>query len=222
MKTLFDNGVYVYETTEAFSGIYGIVNNITKKWYIGQSVDVPRRTMTYINQGPSKTQIKLYNTIKKYGIKSFSGYLLEQCEQSMLDEKEIYYGNTMNSISPNGYNLRLGHGKSIVSDETKKKLSIAQKKVSKENRHQSLGRKHRPETIEKMRGDFTTEHKENISKAMIGRVAWNKGKKLLPNQTGWTDERKKNNSIFISNRNRLYALIRWLEKTSPEFCNINN
>jgi group I intron endonuclease len=206
MKTLFENGIYVYDNTEticSICGIYGIVNNITKKWYVGQSINVLRRTMTYINQGPAKDQIRLYNTVKKYGIESFSGYLFEECEKSMLDEKEIYYGNIMNSMSPRGYNLRLGCGKSIISDETRKKLSMAQKKVSKENRHQFLGKKHKVETIEKMRLPKTKEHKKNISESTIGRTPWNKGKKLSPSQTGWTEERKKKYSILMSNRNKI-------------------
>ncbi len=209
METLFENGIYKYNNTETVCGIYGIVNNITKKWYIGQSIDVLRRTMTYINQGPCKKQTCFYRAVNKYGIESFSGYLLEKCEHSMLDEKEIYYGNAMSSMSPSGYNLRLGQGKSIVSDETKKKLSIAQKEVIKNVGHQSLGRKHNPDTIKKMTGRVRTqEHKDNISKSRAGGIAWNKGKKT---------------SVMSRNeRYRFNKVVKWLEETSPEFCNINN
>jgi hypothetical protein len=126
-------------------------------------------------------------------------------------------------MTPNGYNLRLGQGKSIVSDETKKKLSIAQKEVRKNVGHQSLGRKHNPDTIKKMTGRVRTqEHKDNISKSRAGGIAWNKGKKLSSSQNGWTDERRKQNSIFMTNRHKMNRLVKWLEETSPEFCNINN
>lgn len=54
-----------------------------------------------------------YNTLlskafRKYGINNFTFEILEECESSLLDEKETYYINLYNSLQPNGYNMTPG------------------------------------------------------------------------------------------------------------------
>jgi len=201
--TLFKNGKVVY-TGESFSGIYALRCNVNNKWYVGQSTNVPSRMKAYLGKW-CKGQELILRALNKYNIESFDAYILEKCDNNVLSEREIYWGNILKSMTPTGYNL-------------------------------SLGRKGG-------RRVFTKEHKENISKAKIGITTWNKGKKLLPNQTGWTDERKKKaslshignknavgnthnrgrthtaqNKLKISNGIKLTKLIKWLEREAPWFC----
>lgn len=42
-----------------------------------------------------------------------------------MDEKEVYYIQYYNSLSPNGYNLLSGGNHPIFSDETRNKISNA-------------------------------------------------------------------------------------------------
>lgn len=49
----------------------------------------------------------LYQAIRKYGVENFSFEVLEECDISLLDEKEVYYINLYNSYKE-GYNATLG------------------------------------------------------------------------------------------------------------------
>lgn len=49
----------------------------------------------------------LYQAIRKYGVENFSFEVLEECDTSLLDEKEVYYINLYNSYKE-GYNATLG------------------------------------------------------------------------------------------------------------------
>ena len=158
MDLLFSSGIMVY-TGSCFSGIYGIQCHENNKWYVGESIHVPDRMDNYLKQSSNiKSQVYLNNAFNKYGIVNFSAYKLEECVVEQLHEREVYWGTRLNSIVPNGYNLKLGgSGKSIVSDHSKEKMRVAGKaKV------------------------FTDEHKKNISlgQAKSKNMVRNTGKKL--------------------------------------------
>ena len=50
--------------------------------------------------------------------------LIECCELEKADEREIHYIKELNSLFPNGYNLKNGGSVFTHSDESKKRLSI--------------------------------------------------------------------------------------------------
>ena len=95
-------------------GIYKITNKINKKIYIGQSANIERRWQDHIYASQHKTyygHIKslLYPAMKKYGIENFSFEIIEECEISLLDEKEKYWISYYRSNeSKNGYNILSG------------------------------------------------------------------------------------------------------------------
>ena len=85
-------------------GIYKITNKINNKVYIGQSIHIEERWKQHINATISGEQV-LYKAFRKYGLENFTFEIIEECLQSKLDEREIYWSKQYNSLVPNGYNM---------------------------------------------------------------------------------------------------------------------
>lgn len=105
------------------SGIYKITNNLNNHFYIGQSKNIKKR---WYSHKKNAEVVKNHYTVlekafHKYGIKNFSFEVLEKCEIDKLDEREIFYIDT---LKPE-YNMNLGGSGNtgyVVTDETKKIL----------------------------------------------------------------------------------------------------
>ena len=89
-------------------GIYKITNLVNGKVYIGQSVNIEKRFIahknTAFNPNYNGYDYPLYRAIRKYGIGNFSFEVLEECEASELNAREIWYISQYNAHSANGYN----------------------------------------------------------------------------------------------------------------------
>jgi len=107
------------------TGIYKI-KSPSGRIYIGSSNDINNRLCSYRNL-KCKNQTKLYNSFIKYGWKSHIFKIIEECEYSVLLEKELYYGLLYNVLDKTkGLNCRLpkiGDKYSYMSEETKEKIS---------------------------------------------------------------------------------------------------
>lgn len=118
--------------------IYKITNIITKKLYIGQTVShvlnhkkyrpfgIHKRFKAHISEAFSnkkKQCFYLNNSIKKHGEENFIVELLECCICEKADELETFYINSLNSLYPNGYNLKNGGQSFKHDDNSKKKVS---------------------------------------------------------------------------------------------------
>lgn len=114
--------------------IYKITNLITKKCYIGETIQTPEKRWK-----DHKNAIKrdggcaaLKDAINKYGIDAFKFEVLIICfdEDRLIYEKE--YIQKYNSQVPNGYNILSGGQEGALglkhSDETKRKIGEAAKK----------------------------------------------------------------------------------------------
>lgn len=90
-------------------GIYKITFNNNKS-YIGQSCNLDRRFSEYKNwKNTCKNQVALYNAFNKY--RQYDIIILESSldfTQEELDNKEIYYIEKYNTLTPNGYNIQKG------------------------------------------------------------------------------------------------------------------
>ena len=131
-KKILDN------PTERYCEIYKIINLSNNKIYVGQAVSHilnHKRYRPYGHEGRFRCHISeafstkknqshyLNNAIRKYGVTNFVVELIECCEISNSDERETYYIKELNSLFPNGYNLKNGGSVFTHSDESKKRVS---------------------------------------------------------------------------------------------------
>lgn len=136
--------------------IYKIINKITKKSYVGQTImDLDERWRQHCKSNSNCRYLK--SSIKKYGVDSFEFKLICICFDNDLDKYECFYMNKYNTLVPNGYNLREGGNSGRHHEETKRKISETLKNRTDIIRGKSqLGKPH------------TEEVKNKISKSLIG------------------------------------------------------
>jgi len=122
--------------------IYKITNIINGKEYIGQTTKtIEQRWKRHCWGCTLKSGRMVISTaIAKYGKENFIiEKVQEASSQEELDNLEIYYAKKYNTFSPNGYNLKAGNGNGCVSEETRRKISIANKgRVASEETREKL------------------------------------------------------------------------------------
>ncbi len=118
------------ETLKDESGIY-MIKSFNNKVYIGQTVSFKRRYHQYCNRH-FKSQKLLYNHCNKHSFKNFTFKIIEKCDRSLLDEREIYYisfykSNKNRFPDENGLNLcdggngNKGYKNNNITDELREK-----------------------------------------------------------------------------------------------------
>jgi group I intron endonuclease len=142
------------------SGIYGIFNLENGKVYIGSTVSNQGFNARWgahrysLRRNKSKSRY-LQNAWNKYGESSFRFSILEECPDEVLVRQEQAWIDCYNSMDHQfGYNLREASNHGKFSEESKKRLSIAIKKL---NMKTFLGHHH------------TKESKRLLSIAHIGK-----------------------------------------------------
>lgn len=121
-------------------GIYRITNLVNGKTYIGQSIDIKRRF--YEHRCIShESNIHLRRALEKYGKDNFKYEVLEKCDVSELDEKEIYYIST---LKPE-YNVSNGGQSSLKTYPEEVKKVISQKAKAQWERMTDEEKKYRVE-----------------------------------------------------------------------------
>ena len=152
-------------------GIYKITSP-TKKVYIGQSVNIEKRFLSYKGYN-CKNQNILYNSFLKYGVSKHKFEILEQCDMNQLNDKERYYQDLYSAIGKSGLNCRLTKS----SDRSGSISEFHKQKISDSN----IGRKKSLDSIEKFKETLNKKYKN-------GYLNPNKGRKL-------SEETKKKMSI---------------------------
>lgn len=92
------------------SYIYVITNDINGKQYVGKTNwTIEKRFREHIKDRKYRKCEKrpLYSAMNKYGIEHFSVKQLEECNESIVNEREQYWINKLNTYH-NGYNATLG------------------------------------------------------------------------------------------------------------------
>jgi hypothetical protein len=125
--------------SDRFCEIYKIVNLTNSKIYVGQAVShilnhqkyrphgCNGRFRTHISEAFSKKKNQstyLNNSIRKYGVNNFVVELIEYCSIENADDREKYFIYTLNSLYPNGYNIKNGGKSFIHTEESKKRVSV--------------------------------------------------------------------------------------------------
>lgn len=75
-------------------GIYKITNIENQKCYIGQAANLAERFRQHIKRGigaEPATRNKLYPAMQEIGVENFTFEVIEECERSLLDEREDYW-----------------------------------------------------------------------------------------------------------------------------------
>jgi len=122
------------------SGIYTITNQLDNKLYIGLAVDIEKRLKEHRNdliRGDHDNE-KLQHAWNKYGADNFVFETLEECAEEYLYSMEHYWCLLTKSHDRRyGYNIRPTHpyGTPRLSEETKRKLSIAHSGKPKTSEH---------------------------------------------------------------------------------------
>jgi group I intron endonuclease len=188
--------------------IYKSTNKITGKIYIGQTTkSLEKRIKGHIKESKIDKSRPFLLSIKKYGIDNFTFEVIDTTNNlDELNNKEIYWIDFYNSVSPNGYNVTGGgQGKKMVStNELGKRISKGlqnSKKWQTLLNNEEFLKKRQTNFIGWYKGKkFTTEHKEKI---------WEKNKEriLIFNKNTskkWIIVDKDNNIVRITGKEEYF------------------
>ena len=143
--------------------IYKFTNKINGKVYIGQTVNEEQR---YYNHKRCLEDSYFHRAVKKYGWENFDYEVIERLDESLLDEREIYWIDFYQSFGEKGYNLTLGGNG-----------SRGYKKTPEQIKNNSLALKGR---ISPMKGRKTSEEaKRKQSEAHKGKTVSEETKKKM-------------------------------------------
>lgn len=156
-------------------GIYKITSP-NGKIYIGQTTNFIKRKNYYKN-GAKPYQVRIYNSLEKYGYDAHTIEFIEECLVDNLNQRERYWQDFYDVIGKNGLNCRLTETtdkSGFISDESKAKMSEARQKrilTDKEKlrlRGLFTGRKHSEETKKKMseRAKMNKKSPEHMAKIL--------------------------------------------------------
>ena len=98
--------------------IYKITNKINNKFYIGKTKDsIQKRWKGHVyDMEHCRDNSLLHNAMRKYGIEHFQISIIEECDDSLLNEKEKYYIELFHSTKYDGnYNITTGGDGGIVN-----------------------------------------------------------------------------------------------------------
>jgi hypothetical protein len=155
--------------------------------------------------------------IKKYGWSSLNHEILASgLTHSSANHFESFYIKHFNTIYPNGYNLTSGGDNSILSEETKIKISASISGY----KHPLFGKKHKSSTIEKMiavkKGKTHTQN--HCAKIRASKI----GKKLTPEHKAKISESKVGDKHHMFGKNHTIESIAKMSdsksgKNNPNF-----
>lgn len=182
--------------------IYKIVNNINGKMYVGQTNNPDRRKMDHFYALNNNKHFNNYlqNSWNKYGKDCFDFIVIGEYNAEEICKWEEYWIKTLNTRSPNGYNILSGgermfgennpfYGKTH-SEETRKILSEKHKNIYDGENNPMYGKHHTEEAKEKIK-------QKNIEKGM-----YEYHKQRMINNRAWENSSKINPILMINHENK--------------------
>lgn len=201
-------------TSEVTQIMYGIVYELTcrttGKKYVGQTTrDVSWRWKEHVNYAMKGALWRLSVAIRCHGADDFNHRVICECESSEeLDNLERHWISELNTMWPNGYNMR--NGGQYTDQQTRRKMSFAKKGIPLSDDHKeriSLAlmshpnwsvEHHSSETRAKisrtMKGKrpyvMTDQIRITMSNARQGKAPWNKGLSGTKRRKAMSEEQK--------------------------------
>lgn len=143
--------------------IYTFKNKLNDKVYVGQTCRTFKERM---GEHLRHKNTVLGKALAKYGIDNFEYKIIDEAKTiEELNEKEIFWIEKLNSITPYGYNLCKGGNNTLGynhTEESKEKMRLSKKDTFKGKDNPFFGKKHTHETRKKMRNAWTEERKEQL------------------------------------------------------------
>jgi group I intron endonuclease len=133
------------------------------------------------------------SAIKKYQWENFEVSILEEPTPELLDKRETFWITSLNTLSPNGYNLTMG-GEGTTGfkhrQETKDHMKIVMIGKNKGKKHpharttrcgQHNSDEHNSKISAAMKGRKPSKYTiQRVKETNTGKIPWNKGLKLKP------------------------------------------
>jgi group I intron endonuclease len=154
-------------------GIYCIENIKNNKRYIGQSIDVNLRLSNHKSalRHNRHRNIHLQDAWNKYGEENFNFYIICECTEEELDDKECCYILEFNCMNPSyGYNFESGGNKNKhPSDSSRQKMSESHIGLQAGENNPSWGIPKSAETKKKISDTQKERFKNKENHPMFGR-----------------------------------------------------
>lgn len=181
--------------------VYCHTNKINQKKYVGITRNVPERRW---NNGRGYVNNKYFSrAIEKYGWHNFFHEILyTDLSKEQAEEIEVQLIREYDSANPeHGYNIELGgNGTGRIKDETRKRISEALKgHICSEETKRKISIANSGKSRRK-RGRMSAENIEKNRQAHLGQIPWNKGRSWNP------DEKAKCNgkAVYCIELNKTY------------------
>ena len=198
--------------------IYLRTNKVNSKKYVGQVTTrcFKKRQKEWDNLNQPYAGVVINAARAKYGIEAFGFEILKECNDEELDYWETYYIKELNTKAPYGYNLTDGGNATkgyTHTEETRKKLSEAQKGKESWFKGKHLSEEHKKKISEAQKGEknhmygkhHTEEHKKKLSEALKGIKRSDETKRKM-------SETRKGRKMSQETKNKLSEINRGIQK----------
>lgn len=127
--------------------IYKIVNSVNDKIYVGKTtISAEHRWEQHKKCCGKKRNYKshLYDAMEKYGVDNFSIEEIEECDNSILNKREMYWIKRLDS-KRNGYNITIGgDGNNVIDDiDVAEIIKLWEQGLNQKEISQATGRNHK-------------------------------------------------------------------------------
>lgn len=103
--------------------IYKITNNLSGNFYIGKTTkSIEVRYASHVQQANKKAKTVLHKALKSVGVENFTIEIVEECEEEVLNEREIFFIKELSpyyNMTPGGDGGSTTHNKKWITNGTK-------------------------------------------------------------------------------------------------------